>query len=87
MAKGTIGYIYDKESDKIKLPITSVDAVLDANGRTVQELIDDVQPSLTVLLIETSAGLTLSSGTNRFTVQAIRDGVDVTSYCDERDFV
>ena len=87
MTIGQIGYLYDRESDKIKLPITSVDAVLNAEGKNVQELLNDVQPILTVLIIEPSAGVSLSSGTNRLSVQVIRDGQDVTDYCNDSNFV
>ena len=86
MAKGKIGYIYDGQSREIKLPITSVEAVLDEHGRNVSELISDVQPTLTTLIIDTSAGLTLSSGTNKLSVRAMRNGEDITAHCDERDF-
>ena len=85
MSKAHIGYIYDQES--IKLPITSVDAVFDNHGKTVRELIDDVQPISTVLVISTTAGLTLSSGVNSLSVKVLRANVDVTTECSANEFV
>ena len=87
MRKAEIGYIYNDSTSTIKLPITSVDAVLDEEGHTVRELIEDIQPVSTTLVISTTAGLTLSSGTNKLSVQAIRNNIDITNDCDEIDFV
>lgn len=87
MAQGQIGYLFDKESNKIKLPITSIDAVLSEEGKSVKELLNEIQPVSTDLVIEPSAGISLSSGTNRLSVKVIRDNADVTAYCSNSDFV
>lgn len=87
MGNAYIGYLYDKESQKYKLPITSIDAVVDEKGKTARELIDEVQPVLTTLIIKTSAGLSLSSGVNTLSATVIRDNEDITDQCTDDDFV
>jgi len=87
MSRAVIGYLYDQLTDRIKLPVTSVDAVLDKNGKTVAELISEIQPVSTEMVIDTSAGLSLSSGVNRLSVRVFREGVDITDSCDDTDFI
>lgn len=87
MNRAVIGYIYDESTSTIKLPVTSTQAVLNAEGKNVDEIIANLQPVSTVLIITTSAGLTLSSGTNRLEVKVLRDGQDVTDQCEDSDFV
>ena len=84
---GKIGFLHSRENDEIKLPVTSVDAVIDEYGNTVRELIDEVQPVSTDLIISTSGGVSFHSGVNVLYVQALRNNVDITDDCDPEDFV